>query len=359
MRTAAANGIVVALILAVSVVMAGAASTLALDRPRLDRLEAGLESRISADYSRDERTLKFAPLDETVIDTIRDDENEAGATPSADGVEIVPPQRLEPAQPPKATPSPSPTFVPTVTPTPTPTPFTTATPGTTPVHTPTPTPTPRPTIALTLPPLPTPKPTVAPTPTPTPTKTELTFYLHENPWPPLGDSTSSPTLPMAADAPVVGTLYNYDTDYDSGPGIVIARGAENAGETNAKKYQSWIGPASAAPYTIDGGVTMTLWSAVKEFQSDKLGAMTVFLRDCGSSGCTTIGSVDRPLAAWPSNSPGWHSFDLTIVADARNIAAGHWLELKIIVPNSSEDDLWFAYDTTSYDAHLHVPIILQ
>lgn len=187
---------------------------------------------------------------------------------------------------------------------------------------------------------------------------ELTYYLHENPWPPLGDTTSLPTLPMDGDSPTATTLYNYDTDFDSGPGLVIHRGAQDQSETDAHKYQSWIGPAAPAAYTIDGLITMTLWSAMKDFTSGKTGALTMYLRDCLGASCSTIGSVHYSVPNWQSGSPNWHSFDLAMTTGTYTVATNHRLEVKIIVPNDSEDDLWFAFDTASYDAHVHVPIVL-
>jgi outer membrane biosynthesis protein TonB len=363
-RTAVPNGIIVALILAVSVVMAGAASTLALHRPDLDSLDASLEPRISADYSRDDDHLTFAPLDEAVISVAQDD----GTQGTSNDVEILEPFRLQPPEDAGDEPSTSPTPTPTPAASETPQPSVTSgsstpmtrtfTPTPTPTPTPKPTPTPNPnvTTAPTLPSVRTPTPTS--TPTPTPTRKDLTFYLHENPWPPTGDSISSPTLPMAADAPVATILYNYDTDFDSGPGILIARGGQSSAESDPKKYQSWWGPAASAAYILDGTVTVTLWSATKDFQINRAGAITAYLGDCSSS-CTTIGSVHYAAPNWQSGSPGWRSVNLTIQTGSYGVPAGHWLQLKIIVTNDSEADLWFAYDTTAYPSRIELSVLQQ
>lgn len=185
---------------------------------------------------------------------------------------------------------------------------------------------------------------------------ELTYYLHENPYPPQGDSTSSPTLPMSSIEPTGGTLYNYDTDLDALPGIVVKRGGADSAESDGSKYQSWVGPSAITPYTVDGGVSMTLWSAAKDFRNDKAGAITVYLRDCSGTTCTTIGSVHHSEPIWQGGSATWRAFDLEIATGMYTVAANHWLELKVIVPDDSEEDLMFAYDTTTYDAHIHIPI---
>lgn len=187
---------------------------------------------------------------------------------------------------------------------------------------------------------------------------EVTYYLHDDPSPPTGDSTSLPVLPMAPAEPVATTLHNYDTDLDASPGMVIKNGGDGAVEADPTKFQTWKGPAASTPYTIDGGVSMTLWSAMKDFTPNKAGAIVVFLRDCFNASCTTIGVINYAQPDWQSGSSNWHSVDLAITVGTYTMDAGHWLELKIVVPEQSDDDLWFAYDTVSYDAHMHVPLAI-
>lgn len=49
------------------------------------------------------------------------------------------------------------------------------------------------------------------------------YYLHNNPTPPVGNTTAQADLLMNTTAPTSGTLYNYDTDRDSELGIRLIR----------------------------------------------------------------------------------------------------------------------------------------
>ena len=157
MRSALPLAAFVALLVGISVVLAGAASTIALERGRGGSLDTDLPSLIRADYSAAARSQKFAPLNTGVIEVAQQDNQLVPAT--GEDIEFVLIFRLNPpAAGPDSTggggPLP-PRFEegPTSTPTPTPTPKPTPTFG--PTLPPTPIPTPKPT------------PTAAPTPTPT------------------------------------------------------------------------------------------------------------------------------------------------------------------------------------------------
>ncbi|MCH7522537.1 MAG: hypothetical protein IH920_02030, partial [Chloroflexi bacterium] len=77
----------IASLIAISVVLAGVASALALARPDVERLDADLASLIRADYSADPDGTTLAPLDEGIIDVARQDEDNLR---EISGVEIVP-----------------------------------------------------------------------------------------------------------------------------------------------------------------------------------------------------------------------------------------------------------------------------
>jgi hypothetical protein len=126
----------IAFLVAISVVLAGVASTLALSRATVDDLNVDLAALIRADYSADQDGTRLAPLNERIFDAIRQDE--AGLRRDASETEIVPvfhanlpedgtsddtsPGTATPT--PAATPpSPTPAPAPTPTPTPIPTPF--------------------------------------------------------------------------------------------------------------------------------------------------------------------------------------------------------------------------------------------
>jgi hypothetical protein len=182
---------------------------------------------------------------------------------------------------------------------------------------------------------------------------ETTVHLHNSPSPPTGDTVSLPELPMDQTAPVATTLYNYDIEEDSAPGLFIQRGGSGPNESDPKRYQAWRTPAMSTPVTIAGPLDLTLWTATKDFEPDKGGSISIYLRDFNGSTHTTVAVTTYTLVDWQNGSPTWVMLNVQMGVGAYTIAAGHQLELKIIVNNSSEDDLWFAYDTETYDSHFH------
>ncbi len=131
-----------------SVVVAGAASTLALGRAQVGNLGADLDALISADYSADPAGKRLAPLDAEIGDAVRQDElrledrnddfdivdvfyvdppeNTADEGGPESGTET--PGGSPTPQPPPPPPTPTPTPQPGPAPTPTPTPVSTPTP---------------------------------------------------------------------------------------------------------------------------------------------------------------------------------------------------------------------------------------
>jgi len=75
MRGAIPAALIVASLVAISVALAGIASTFALADRASSELEADLASRIRADYSADPAGTTLAPLDEGLLESAREDED--------------------------------------------------------------------------------------------------------------------------------------------------------------------------------------------------------------------------------------------------------------------------------------------
>jgi hypothetical protein len=143
---------------------------------------------------------------------------------------------------------------------------------------------------------------------------------------------------MDAATHTASTLYNYDTDRDDAPGLLIQRGGS----------QVWQGPVLPSDVTFKGNVTVNLWSAVKGFQLGKKGQITLYLRDFDGSSYTEIANSTFIDPDWQRGSSTWVLKSFVIGVGSRTLRAGHRLELKVVVGGSSADDLWFAYDTAAY-----------
>ncbi len=172
------------------------------------------------------------------------------------------------------------------------------------------------------------------------------LYLHATGFPDSSLSSSAPTTV------VLGNLDNRDSE----PGLLLQKGGSGENEGDGTKYQAWRGPSTAATQ-LSGTLELRLWAALKDNNTSKRGSLTAYLRDCDSTGagCTLINSTTLTSTPWAS-SAGWVQKTLSFGAVNHTVASGRLLELKLIVDNNSEDDMWLAYDTTSYGSALGPPV---
>ena len=177
------------------------------------------------------------------------------------------------------------------------------------------------------------------------------FYLHNNPSPATGNTTSQHDLPCDGTVPIAATLFNYDTDRDSGPGRVIQKGGSGAGELDPQRHQHWRTPAYPAPQLVNGNVRLELYVAAKDFGLGEMIHGAAYLSDISpGGGSTLIGQ-----GSFGFNSTGTWTLTTVFMGVNQTLAAGHSLELTLISPGSSADDLWVAYDTAAYKSRIVLP----
>lgn len=170
-----------------------------------------------------------------------------------------------------------------------------------------------------------------------------------------GDRVSTPVLPLSPDAPTATALPNYDTERDGEPGLVLAKTEAGLEETDPEKFQVWSWPASS-PVALSGPVRLRLWSAMKDFDTTKRGAVTAGLYDCDAAGadCGLVASATESKTPWSGGSATWVEKTWDFGTVSHTVAAGRSLRAKVVVEASSADDMWFAYDTTAYASRLEV-----
>jgi hypothetical protein len=187
--------------------------------------------------------------------------------------------------------------------------------------------------------------------------TATTYYLHNAPTPPTGDTNAQANLGMDTTAPTAIVLYNYDQDQDAVPGRLIVKGGSGAGETSLSQYQNWRGPtAGLLGQTISGTVTVEFWCGVKSFTPGVGGDVRIFLRDVNTLLGTTseIGNVTVTAADWQGGVNGWVKKTASLAVNT-TLLVGHRLEVKLEVGSGAGDDMWFAYDTNVYRSRVRLP----
>jgi hypothetical protein len=186
--------------------------------------------------------------------------------------------------------------------------------------------------------------------------TATTYYLHNNPTPPTGNTNAQANLAMNTTAPTATTLFNYDANQDSLAGRRIATGGSGAGEADLAQYQNWRGPtAGALGQSINGTVTVEFWSAMPGFAQGVAGDVRVFLRNQDSVTGITVEIANATVSAadWQGGNGGWvkrsASFNVNTL-----LLVGHRLEVKLIVGAGAASDMLFAYDTTLYRSRVRL-----
>ena len=182
------------------------------------------------------------------------------------------------------------------------------------------------------------------------------YYWHNDPTPPIGDTASHAELSMDGTAPTATSLFNYDTNRDSAAGLLIEKGGTGFDETDLVKHQVWRPGPLAGGMAIAGDVSVDFWAAIKDYNQNVAGSVSIFLRDYdGVGGHTEIGNGSISEADWQGGSGTFVQKTITVPGLSYTIPAGHELEAKVIVDDASGNDIWLAYDTASYLSVVRLP----
>lgn len=179
-----------------------------------------------------------------------------------------------------------------------------------------------------------------------------TYYLYNNPVPARGNTASQAMLTMGATAPGPLTLYNYDTNRDSKPGLQIKKGNNGLQETDASKIQTWRLAEFPTDLQLTADVQLRLFAAMKDYKTDKTGIVRAFLIDRAGPTTQIIAStsVTQASRTWQRY---WTPLTFRFAGTAGYVLpAGHQLELVLTVDGASGDDMWFAYGTGAYNSAL-------
>jgi hypothetical protein len=112
---------------------------------------------------------------------------------------------------------------------------------------------------------------------------DFTYYLHNNPTPPIANTNAQANLAMDETVPTATTLYNYDKNKDSTVGRTIQQGSGGATETDLGNMQNWRTPAYTGATHIQGTVVVNLWIAPNGFDYQQTADIRIYLRDYNPS----------------------------------------------------------------------------
>lgn len=183
----------------------------------------------------------------------------------------------------------------------------------------------------------------------------LQLSISPSPLPLFLRATGVPDSSLSSAAPTATTLANHDTGRDTRPGLLLAKGGAGVDEGDPTKHQRWLG--STGGLTLSGPLELRLWTAIKDFETTKTGTLTAFLRSCNNAGnaCNTLATATLTQGPWSAGG-NWTQKTLSFGTVNATLASNRRLELKLIVPGASDDDLWLAYDSTALASALGPPV---
>lgn len=138
-----------------------------------------------------------------------------------------------------------------------------------------------------------------------------TYYLHNSPTPPAGDTDAHANLTMDEDSPTAENLYNYDQNYDSSPGRRVEQSSGGPDDLELKEYQNWLTGLYSEDTYFQGTAVVNLYIAPDGFNFDNAGSFRVYLRDYDpvSETYTEIASADYEIGEgewvqmWQTTAP--------------------------------------------------------
>src|SRR5439155_1089007 len=117
------------------------------------------------------------------------------------------------------------------------------------------------------------------------------------------------------------------------------------------KYQLWI--TGGGGFTLNGLVSNTIWTAVNNFNISAGGSLVGYLVECNNNGtgCVQIASATVTRPDWDVSDTGtWIQDTFNFGFVNYTLGPGKSVGFKLEVGPASGNDMWLAYDTTTYPA---------
>jgi hypothetical protein len=175
------------------------------------------------------------------------------------------------------------------------------------------------------------------------------YYLNNNPTPPSGGNNAQATLPTNSGARPQATLFNYDQDRDAAAGLLILSGGVGTDESDSTEDQVWRSGALLDDLHLNS-VGIDFWSGVQNFTLGTTSSVTFYLRDFDGFSHTEIGNDLVFDGDWQGGSGTFVQRTASLGSLNYTIPEGNEIEVKPIVDSLAVNNMWFAYDTLTYQS---------
>lgn len=180
-----------------------------------------------------------------------------------------------------------------------------------------------------------------------------TRYLHNNPTPPVGNTTAQFNLALDGTIPTAGTLFNYDTNCDSVAGRVIQRNTGAVTEATTCRYATWRTAAFAAAAVLSGTASLEISARKAGSTGGTNPTLRAWLRDFDPGTGTYVELGNASLAITTDSTSPFALYTFSIPVSA-TVATGHRIELKLVALGGGRN-VNIAYDTAAYPSTLTIP----
>ncbi len=157
-----------------------------------------------------------------------------------------------------------------------------------------------------------------------------------------------------------GEMPNYDRGRDLEPGLLLTRSDKGLLETDETRYQHW--QAEMTGRHLIGYPSLVMWSAAAGFEPEMTGVFTIYLLDCPEAAVGCIELTNKTVTVLPGASAGWAETGVVLPAIDHVFAERRYLGVRIVVSESSETDMMFAYGYPKYRSRLMIspdaPLVL-
>ena len=149
-----------------------------------------------------------------------------------------------------------------------------------------------------------------------------------------------------------GQMPNYDRGRDLEPGLFLERSDLGLRESDENRYQQWQSEMTGRH--LAGYPTFIVWSASAGFEPGLTGAFTVYLLDCPvfAANCDELASQE--VIVPPSGSGEWTENTVSLPQIDHAFADGRHLGIRVVVSETSDTDMMFAYGFPKYRSRLIV-----
>lgn len=181
------------------------------------------------------------------------------------------------------------------------------------------------------------------------------LYLHDDPFPPIGDQDIEERYLMTEDLPTEPTLYNYSTDLDIEPGRLVEPGGSPTSSDETKAQ--WVFQAPEA-LVLNGNLELKIWIANDAANCNQPVQIEAVIRQKNSAranGGTVLGSANGLVALTCTFQQVG-----TTLSVSHTVPKNKWVEVTVFVDSDITNySMRVAYDTTAYPAALVIPTVVS